>query len=277
MRINWLLPFLSILLYIPLTAQCDIIEVGDILEVSVLGVDELTEKRVAVGSDGTIFLPLAGKVKAESLTCDSLEKEIAEKIELWVKNPFVSVLMVQPAKNKVYVFGQVLEPGVYSFKNGNTVVDALGFAKGALKNADVDKIYLTRKTGLEIRFDIKAAYKVMLEPLDIIQVPALKDVIFLGEVLRPGPLPSESKEMVLSDLMDKVGGFTKDADLKHIKVIKSKKSSTINLEKGSDAILIPGDVVIVPRKRNIIIETLEFANRFVPVISLCLTIYLLMR
>ncbi|MCM8805070.1 MAG: SLBB domain-containing protein [Candidatus Omnitrophica bacterium] len=84
-------------------------------------------------------------------------------------------------------------------------------------------------------------YDIILENNDIIYIPKKPVYIsIIGEVNNPTNIFYQ-ENLTLNDYIDKVGGFTKDADRKNIYIIRVDGSSDKNLEK-----IEPGDTIIVP-------------------------------
>ncbi|WP_118976655.1 polysaccharide biosynthesis/export family protein [Taibaiella koreensis] len=79
-----------------------------------------------VSSDGTIELPIAGKIKVAGLSTAEAKEAIRQKALTYYKEPIVNVRIVN---FKVTVLGEVTAPGSYLI-NGEkaTVLDALGQA-----------------------------------------------------------------------------------------------------------------------------------------------------
>lgn len=253
----------------------EIIEMGDILEVSVFGVEEIQEKTVMVRRDGKILLPLAGEVKAESLSTEELAETVAKSLQVYVRHPLVSVIIKSPARNRVYISGEVRHPGVYRFEDGSSVADAIGLAGGLTREALLKDIHLVRICGEELFPGIDNLHEIAIEAGDRVHLPIRGGIALLGELHRAGAFPSGGETTRLSKIVPMAWGFTGHADTERIRLIRDGEETTINLKKEGDIILFPGDIVIVPRERNIIIEAVSMLNRFIPLVNLALTIYLI--
>jgi polysaccharide biosynthesis/export protein len=105
------------------------LEAGDVLEVSVYGVQDF-KRRAAVTLDGDISLPLLGDIQAAGLTLPELRaklKEILAKSNV-IRSPDITVDLVEP--RPVYVNGHVARPGAHPFQAGMTVRHAVAIAGG---------------------------------------------------------------------------------------------------------------------------------------------------
>jgi polysaccharide export outer membrane protein len=153
----------------------------DVLSINVWKEPEIS-RSVPVRMDGAISLPLVGEVQAGGRTPLQLEKEIAKKLQNYISEPEVAV-MVQEMKSKRFnVLGQVTKPGSYLLSNSMTVLDAIALAGGFKDFAKQKAIYVLRHNsdGTEQRlpFNYKDVVKgknteqnVKLEPRDSVVVP----------------------------------------------------------------------------------------------------------
>ena len=83
---------------------------GDVLSISVWGNPDLAVT-VPVRPDGMISVPLVGDVKAKDLTPQQLKTLLESKYTAYVKNPVVSVIMLEMNSDVVYVFGEGIQYG----------------------------------------------------------------------------------------------------------------------------------------------------------------------
>ena len=77
---------------------------------------------------GRISLALLGKVKAGGLTVPKFEKTVQEKFRAYLKNPRLSVEVVN--YRPFYIHGEVRSSGEYPYSNGLTVKNAIAKAGG---------------------------------------------------------------------------------------------------------------------------------------------------
>ena len=152
----------------------------DVLDISVWKEPELT-KQVPVRSDGKISLPLLGDIQAAGRTPLQLQMDIIEKLESYISNPQVAVIVQQINSQKYNIFGEVGKPGSYVLNGGTTVVDAIAAAGGLKDFAKKKKIYILRISSGRtdrIAFNYEAFIKgkntsqnILLKPRDTIYVP----------------------------------------------------------------------------------------------------------
>jgi polysaccharide export outer membrane protein len=129
---------------------------GDVLSVSVWGEEELN-REVKVLPDGSISFPLVGNIPASGTTAPELEKAVAAGISNFVPDASVSVVVVETLGNRVFLLGNVNEPGSYIMTSPLSVMQALSLAGGLGDFADENDILILREspqgqTRLRVRY-----------------------------------------------------------------------------------------------------------------------------
>jgi polysaccharide biosynthesis/export protein len=153
----------------------------DVLSISVWKEPEVS-RVVPVRSDGKISLPLAGEIQAGGTTPRQLEKAIAAKLQSYISEPEVTVIVQQINSQKFNILGLVAKPGAYPLTNGATVLDAIALAGGFRDFAKQKSIYVLRQSpdGSQTRipFNYKDVIKgknveqnIKLQPRDTVVVP----------------------------------------------------------------------------------------------------------
>jgi len=115
----------------------------DVLRISVWENKELSQD-VVVRPDGRISLPLIQDVQAEGLTAAELANLIHERLQSFIRNPQVSVIVIQVNSPKIYVIGSVSRPGPYPLKGDMSVLQALSLAGGFTQFASPRSIKVVR-------------------------------------------------------------------------------------------------------------------------------------
>jgi polysaccharide export outer membrane protein len=115
----------------------------DVIRVSVWDNRELTTE-VVVRPDGKISMPLIQDVTAEGVTAVELASRIQKNLLAFVKEPQVSVIVLQVNSPKYYVVGNVTRPGTYALRGETTVLQALAVAGGFTTFASPRSIKLIR-------------------------------------------------------------------------------------------------------------------------------------
>ena len=153
----------------------------DVLAINVWKEPDIS-RSIPVRSDGKISLPLVGEVQAAGQTPLKLEKEIASKLQSYISQPEVTVMVQQINSQKFNVLGQVMRPGTFVIANSPTVLDGIAFAGGFRDFAKQKSIYILRQNPdggqTRIPFNYKdvingknTAQNIKLQARDTIVVP----------------------------------------------------------------------------------------------------------
>ncbi|MDH3629101.1 MAG: polysaccharide export protein [Acidobacteriota bacterium] len=241
----------------------------DLLEIEVFDVEELTQT-VRVGEDGSISLPLLGRLAVAGLTKSELEDLIAGLLaDRYVRNPQVTVFVKEYESKKIAVSGAVKKPGTFEMLGQKTLLEMISMAGGL----DVDpgkQIFIfrrehggeTRRIAIELEqlvYQADPSLNVPLAPNDIVYVPNLQTVrIFVsGAVNTPNQydVPRDEPVTVLKAITI-AGGTTERAADKRVQVIRTDEAGNrstmlINLRKvkrgkAEDPLLQKDDIVLVP-------------------------------
>jgi len=121
-----------------------IIGPGDMLDISVWNNQELT-RSVTVLPDGKISYPLIGEVLAAGKTLAVLETELKDKIDDFVPNPSLSVVVREVNSMLIYVIGKVNTPGRFALNTNMNVLQAISMAGGLNTFAKENKIKIFRE------------------------------------------------------------------------------------------------------------------------------------
>lgn len=115
----------------------------DVLRISVWENKELTLDLV-VRPDGKISMPLIQDVVAEGQTAVELANTIHDRLTAFIKEPQVSVIVLQVNAPKYFVIGNVAKPGTYSLRSETSILQALALAGGFTQFASTRSIKLIR-------------------------------------------------------------------------------------------------------------------------------------
>lgn len=119
---------------------------GDVMLVSVWREENL-QQEVRVLPDGSITFPLAGRIEVAGLDSTTVAQNIAARLEEYLPDPTVSVVITGIEGNLVYVLGKVTRPGPVVMAGPTSVLQALSMSGGLDKFADKDAIKIVRRKG----------------------------------------------------------------------------------------------------------------------------------
>lgn len=241
----------------------------DLLEIKVFDVEELSQT-VRVSDDGSITLPLLGRLEVAGRTKTELERMIAQMLEeRFVRNPQVTVFVKEYESKKVAVSGAVKKPDSYEMLGRKTLLEMLSMAGGLDRDLGKEIIVFrqtpegsTRRIAIELErlvYEADPALNITIEAGDIIYVPTVEKVrIFVsGAVKNPDlyEVPREEPVTVLKAIT-LAGGTTDRAALRRVQIMRNDatgKRITLLVDlkkvkrgKAEDPILHKDDVVLVP-------------------------------
>jgi polysaccharide biosynthesis/export protein len=121
-----------------------VIGVNDVIAVSVWKEPDIS-RSVPVRSDGKISLPLAGEMQAAGETPRQLEQEIIKRLQSYISEPEVTVIVTDSKSQKVNILGMVARPGEYLLTSSTTVLDAIAMAGGFKDFAKQKSMYVLRQ------------------------------------------------------------------------------------------------------------------------------------
>jgi len=144
-----------------------------------------------IDSQGKIFFPLVGEMNASGMTVNEFRTQLTKRLSKYIPDPQVEVDVAAFRNQKVFIAGAVAKPGVVPITDQPLrVTDAIGNVGGALENADLYDVVLTR--GKEsYRLNLDRLYysgdldiNVLLTNGDVLSVPdrMTRKVFMLGEV-----------------------------------------------------------------------------------------------
>jgi polysaccharide biosynthesis/export protein len=158
-----------------------VIGADDVLAISVWKEPEIS-RAVPVRTDGKISLPLIGELQAGGQTPQQLEQEIAKRLQSYISEPEVTVIVQDSKSQKINILGMVARPGAYLLTGSTTVLDAIAMAGGFKDFAKQKSIYVLRTgeggTQTRLPFNYKEVIKgknpgqnIRLLPRDTVVVP----------------------------------------------------------------------------------------------------------
>lgn len=154
---------------------------GDRLQISVWREDVL-DREVVVLPDGSITFPLVGRTVVLGKSTPEVEETIAAKLEEYLAEPVVTVTVSQAAGYRVFLVGQVQNPGPVVLDRPTTISQILSLAGGFGRFADLNEIRILRGLGEQAQYfsfnydkliagEDPVEATMLLEPGDVIIIP----------------------------------------------------------------------------------------------------------
>jgi protein involved in polysaccharide export with SLBB domain len=210
---------------------------GDALNVQLFG-NTNAEYYLVVSREGSISFPEIGPITVGGLDFPSAREAIRQRITEQLIGVRPSITLGELRTIRVFVLGDVEEPGSYSVSGLSTMTNALFESGGVAEIGSLRKIQLKRNgqtvTTLDLydlllRGDTSADAR--LQPGDVIFVPPVGDTIAVaGAVKRPAIYEAAGAETI-SDLIAVAGGFTADADAMAVKLERIVPGRGVTVEQ----------------------------------------------
>lgn len=229
---------------------------GDVIRIAVFQNPDLTlETRVT--ESGLVSYPLLGSIRLGGQSVTQAEALIAEGLRSgnFVRQPQVTITVVQVRGHQASVLGQVNRPGRFPLESGDMrLTDLLAMAGGTAPNgADVVVVTGTRDgQPLRQEVDLPTVFAaggrdrdLLIRNGDVIWVDRQPLVYIYGEVQRPGPMRLE-RSMTLMQALATGGGLTQRGTEKGIRVHRRAADGGVRvITPGMDDRVQQDDVVYV--------------------------------
>jgi polysaccharide export outer membrane protein len=239
----------------------------DVLQVAVFDQPDLGGK-YSVELDGGFTFPLIGRVTAGGLTTQQVEDALKKKLqEGFFKNPQVTVSVDQYRSQRIFVTGEVRNPGAYALTGDMTLIEALAKAGSTLQSAS-DEVLVVRggKDATEaiipdaagardiVKFNLEdlqsgaeGAKNIALKDGDTIYVAKAELVYVFGQVKNPAAYGMKSDTTVLQAL-SMAGGVTPNGAMNRTRIIRIINGDKKELKANLTDVVLPGDTIMVPER-----------------------------
>ncbi len=248
---------------------------GDVLEIRVYKLPELSREALRVEQNGQIRMPLISEaIQAACRTEGELASNIAARYLTYMRNPQVDVFVKEYNSKPVAVIGAVNTPGRFQLQRQIRLLDLLSYAGGPAERAG-GNIQLVHSSS-PFRCESGAAasngigvdfYKLndtlrgearanpYVRPGDIVTVLESPQVQVVGNVVRPVSLPLKER-ITISQAIAMAGGTLPDTQTDRIRIVRQNGNNTrqeilvdlkaVARRPARDIELQPNDIVEVP-------------------------------
>ena len=253
---------LTVLMVLLLTAllfaQDYLVGEGDVLKITVYDNDDL-QSTVRVSGEGTIVVPLLGKVHVRNLSVPRISDILSTMFaDGYLKNPQVNVFIEDYRGQKVVILGQVNKPGLFELRGTTTFLELISKAGGLTQDAgDKAVIKRTVKKGEESKRIVKSidleeliekgdtTKNVLIYDGDNIYINKAGFFYVTGEVKKPDSYKYREDTTVLKAIA-MAGGFTGKANKDKVKIFRKTdgENKTIISAKPDEPVL-ENDVIVI--------------------------------
>lgn len=133
-----------------------VLNTGDQLQIEV---NTQQSRTVTIRPDGKISLPLVNDVQSAGETVPQFQAHLIERLRTYIKDPVVSVTVVNFSQKRIYISGQVRTPAAYNYSGDLYLLQAITLAGGLTPFAEGCAMIIRKKGNGFLRYDVP------LEPL----------------------------------------------------------------------------------------------------------------
>lgn len=196
-----------------------------------------------VDQQGMLDFPYAGKLKVTGLTASDIHRDLTERLARYLRQPKLSVRVLAYRSKRVYVDGEVKQPGVQAINDlPMTLTEAINRAGGMNPTADQSRIIISRE-GKNYPINLPELVQrgvnpstIMLASGDVVRVLSRDEskIFISGEVTAPRALPMRNGRLTLNEALGEAGGINPvTGDARQVYVIR--RSSTESMVYQLDA------------------------------------------
>jgi polysaccharide biosynthesis/export protein len=255
-------PFPKIIIDKPVNADEYLVGVGDTLLLMTSGKIR-SQSLMTVGPEGKLLIPDYGDLNVARMSLTQVKEKISAILKKRYPNLQFDVLLSDPRAFKIFVLGEVTNPGIYITTALERVSDAIARAGGIKNSGSIRRVQVKR--------DSKVAYAdlwLFQQTGDLVNNPNLleSDIVYVplslpratlgGAVRRAGVYELESKEDLLK-LVNRTGGLASKVSYeKPVKIARQtnkdkKEIVELNMTELTDPkskpfLLQDGDTIFIP-------------------------------
>ncbi len=238
------------------------LDAGDLLEITTFDTPDLSGK-FRVDHRGYVNLPVGGALPVQGLTAEqaatAIERFLRNRDIL--KNPHVTVLVLEYATQGVSVLGDVKQPGIYPLAGKHGVLDFISMAGGLTPTAsrvvsithrappwDTATVNLAGAHGNSLENDVE------VQPGDRVVALRAGVVYVIGDVGKPGGYVVDGNGVTVVQALALAQGMNRTAKSNGMLIRNASGTRTqtelalnkILANKAPDPKLEDGDIVYVP-------------------------------
>jgi polysaccharide export outer membrane protein len=235
--------------------------------------DPALSGKFTVEADLTFTFPLLGRVRAGGLTLREVESQLQAKLveEGFFKDPQILVSIEQYKSQKVFIVGEVRNPGAYALSGDMRLVEALALAGSTLPTAagevvivpaGADSIMIKPASVDEAEASGAPVVRVNLRELengafqqnvqltggDTVFVLKAENIYVFGQVKNPGAYPLQQDVTTVLQGLALAGGVTDRGATSRVEIVRTVNGEQKKMKVKLEDELRPGDTIVVPQR-----------------------------
>jgi polysaccharide export outer membrane protein len=241
----------------------------DVLQVTVFNEPGMSGV-LTVDNEGSINLPLIGRVSVDGLTLRETQDVVTQKLgDGYLVNPQVSVEIDEYRSQNVYVLGEVGRPGIYQLSGNLSLIAVLLEAGGVTAQAG-NEVQINRSasgavsTGPVLPEDGDSEVEVTLVSLedirtgragnvtlrdgDTVNVPKAATFFVMGQVGSSGSYVW-TPGMTVQQAIALAGGYSSRGSDRGIRITRIIDGEPMDVGVNEDDAVLPGDIITIRPRR----------------------------
>lgn len=240
---------------------------NDVLTMTVFNQPQLSGK-FSVESDGTVAVPLLGRVTVAGLKIRAIEDLLRTRLVAggYLNDPHLSVTIEEFRSQQVFMMGEVKQPGSLQFTGSMTLIEALARAGSTTDRAGPEVVIVRPPTGASspqsippsgdpakaetIRVNLESlqtgtlSQNLQLRPGDTVFVPRAQTVFVSGHVRTPGQYVVRTG-MTVRQVLALAGGLTDRGSTRRIEIIRQVDGKEVDVHADLNKLVEAGDTIVV--------------------------------
>jgi polysaccharide biosynthesis/export protein len=238
----------------------------DVIRITIYGEPQLSGP-IRIDTDGAFPFQYIGRVKAEGLTTSQIEANLIKALaDGYLRNPQVSVEVLEYHSQSVFVTGEVRVPNKYSVQGDSSLMDVLTLAGSVLPTAGSYVLITHAEPGVgtaagpaetvsataDLRVSLRdlqtgKAQSITVQDGDTIYVPKAERIFVLGAVRNSGAITYE-EGMTILQAVSLAGGIN-EKGANRFAIRRVIKGQMKEFGAKAEDLVQPGDYVVVRNRR----------------------------
>ena len=199
------------------------LDVGDVLQVQLVGTNENNIDELLINADGSITLEDIGEIVIAGLSLNDASQLIKSKVNSSFIGTEAFINLIEIRDVNILVTGNAVNPGIYTLTGNSNILQALLAAGGISEFGSLREINLIRDDVIVETLDIydlliegKYSIKKRLRSGDVVFVEPRKNIVTIaGAVNRPAKYEALDDQKLIS-IIEYANGINRTADLENI-------------------------------------------------------------
>ncbi|MEO0317261.1 MAG: hypothetical protein RL404_938 [Pseudomonadota bacterium] len=198
-----------------------------------------------VDQDGMLDFPYAGKLKVAGMTSGEVHALLTQRLARYLKQPRLTLRVLNYRSKRVYVDGEVKAPGVQPINDiAMTLTEAINRAGGMNPAADQSRIMVSRD-GRTYQVNLPQLVQrgvnpssVILAHGDVVRVPSREEskIFISGEVTAPRALAMRNGRLTLNEALGEAGGINPvTGDARQVYVVRRTQDQSFVYQLDANA------------------------------------------